>query len=427
MAYVYSNLGVVYTTQGKYNEAEKYLKIAIEKGKEMDNFQIVGQCELNLGNVEFYKGDLDRALENFEESLKISKKIEDKETEIESLANIAEVLEKEGKIKRAMKYYNDVMSGAKNVGNKYIFIYALSKIGKLHYYLAEYEKSISILNASIQDALALNLKDIYYKSSLTLIRVYMQLGFYDKSMTIFHNIPEKINIPEIESELLELKGEYYLLLRNTKEIENVIKRLKKLGKVKNNPDMLLKYYNLKIDYLMWKDDTERLGAFVQKVENIINGMNYWSREGESIFLSLAGYFLSVNDYTSALSLAEIVKKNAEESEAIEDLIDALIIEGEIYSDIKKEKEALKSFESAAQLSYKIYASLENEQKNRFFNIRKRIFPFQSAFSLYLKKGNLPLLLKFHSNVPEEISGLLLDFGNKINPDLVSQIKKYLNK
>jgi adenylate cyclase len=61
---LYSNLGICYSAIGKFELAEKYLKIALEGAKEMQAGETIGRVYMNMGNLKLAQKQYALAVEN---------------------------------------------------------------------------------------------------------------------------------------------------------------------------------------------------------------------------------------------------------------------------------------------------------------------------------------------------------------------------
>ncbi len=179
------NISGVYSSQGDYQEALKYVRLAQEtfsqaspmikasmraRGMEARFLQRLGSIAWNSGNfrealdynaqalsmaerdglkdlessirntiglVYADSGELRKSLEFFRQSREISKAIEDKEGEIVTLINIAKVIRDMGEMQEALKLLNQALDLAKAIQNKKQIASSLFNIGQLYSWLDE--------------------------------------------------------------------------------------------------------------------------------------------------------------------------------------------------------------------------------------------------------------------------------------------------
>lgn len=113
----YANLGFVYNRVGNLPKAEKYLKLSIDAGKNLDQPNAVASSLNNLGLIEKKKGNPDRALEYYFEGLKYASLRDFKIRKSELLYNISVIYFDKKEFDLAMDYFNQSLEISKENGS----------------------------------------------------------------------------------------------------------------------------------------------------------------------------------------------------------------------------------------------------------------------------------------------------------------------
>jgi tetratricopeptide (TPR) repeat protein/DNA-binding CsgD family transcriptional regulator len=115
---IYSNMGILKTAQGKFEEAAKYFEKGIEtQGKEGVENHYFMKLLINYGDLLVKQQDFDRAFEKLSRVLEISRQQSDKPFESVVLMSLGKAHEAAGKQQKAIGFYNDSYKIASETGN----------------------------------------------------------------------------------------------------------------------------------------------------------------------------------------------------------------------------------------------------------------------------------------------------------------------
>lgn len=116
---IYSNIGRCYFYQNNIEQAEKYLKMAYDSSKDVDDYREKAVVLNNLAVIYQEKGDLETSLQYHFESLNLSESYEHLEAAAMSYNNIGGIYCQYFKdsIPKGIQYLNKALSCFKNVGN----------------------------------------------------------------------------------------------------------------------------------------------------------------------------------------------------------------------------------------------------------------------------------------------------------------------
>ena len=148
---VYSNIGDVYQRQGKFDDAMKYYKKALEiAAGENKNLYNISTCQNNIGMVYMNKGNYDKALEHLEKSLEIRIEL------------------------YGQKDNNDIATSYYHIGMAYMYLQSDQKA------LDYYQKSLDIRKRIYGDMHQEVANSIYSIGFL-----YFQQGNYDAALPMY--------------------------------------------------------------------------------------------------------------------------------------------------------------------------------------------------------------------------------------------------
>lgn len=366
IAKAYYFKGIYHVYAGSVAKGETWLETAKKIGKNIHNKELMVDCLLELGEVNYNKGMFDKALNLFFEASKMSKVIKYKQGEAAALNYIGKYHHSKGNFKRSHNYYMEALHIASTVKDVDHIIYIKNNLGKHYETLALYEKAMS------------QYTEVYKMLDQTSNKVL-------KATTFNHlgNIYEKIND-------YDLALHYHLnALQHRKEIkylEGIAKSEKNIGEIyekQNKLDTALLYYQnsyhrckgigykkgmIKSLYLSGnvnrkKGQLEEAETLYMKAIELSEEIGYEKGNLYS-YLNISKLYLARNNHQLARNYLE---KGINLSES-DDLTGIAI---EFYDAMHQLLTSLNDYEHALEY-YKLYADtrddLLNEEKNR--NIEK---------------------------------------------------------
>ena len=123
----------------------------------------------NIGAIYDSQGKLDEALKYYTESLELYKKVGNPSDIALSLNNIGFIYDNQGKLDEALKYYTESLELRRKVGNPSDIALSLNNIGYCYYVLKSFNKAVQYLNECIiyLDSVRLGFGDVEAKQNLT--------------------------------------------------------------------------------------------------------------------------------------------------------------------------------------------------------------------------------------------------------------------
>ncbi|GAI36357.1 unnamed protein product, partial [marine sediment metagenome] len=131
--------GNCYRILGKLSMAENYFKDALKISERRDLQEIYKEDLIltraatlgNIGLIYGDKGDLDKALEHYQEALKICREIGYKRGEANGLGNIGNVYIDKGDLDKALEHYQEALKIHRGIGDKVGEANGLGNIGNV--------------------------------------------------------------------------------------------------------------------------------------------------------------------------------------------------------------------------------------------------------------------------------------------------------
>ncbi|MGD8545356.1 MAG: tetratricopeptide repeat protein [Candidatus Bathyarchaeota archaeon] len=193
--------GIIYWYRGELNQALEHYQQSLKIKEELGNRKGIADSLNNLGLVYWSKGELNQALEHYQQSLKINKEIGNKKGIAVLLNNLGNVYRLRGELNQALEHYQQSLTISEKLGDKQDITKSLNNLGtiyrlkgELNQALEHYQQSLTIsekLGNKHDIALALNnLGDVYdLKGELN-----QALEYHQQSLKINKEIGNRLHI-----------------------------------------------------------------------------------------------------------------------------------------------------------------------------------------------------------------------------------------
>ena len=207
----------------------------------------------NIGIVHADKGDLDTALDHFNNSFAIREELGYKQGMGASLHNIGYVHYNKGDLDTALEYYDRALKIQEELGDKAGMGFSLHNIGRVHYNKGDYKKAEDYLEKALSIQKEIGLKGLELITTPYLYLSYKHLGkdYYEKQI---HNV-----IKDAENIEFELNLRLYQLLENKSYLETAYKQVQE--KASEMEEELLKKF---LSYLIPKAIVEEYNKVFKK-------------------------------------------------------------------------------------------------------------------------------------------------------------------
>lgn len=205
----------------------------------------IGLYKNVVGVIYHNKGEIDIALEFYQESLRLREQVKNPEDIAISLNNIGAVYEHRGEYNLALDYFRRSLSISESIDNPEGIAYALNNIGNVHTYLGEidvalelFERSLvvkeTIGNAYDISGTLHNLGAIYFNQGKDITRA---LEYFERSLELKNSIGNDLYTSSTLYDLINV----YLDLKHSEKARTHLKRLEQLNNNRDNKVIHLFY------------------------------------------------------------------------------------------------------------------------------------------------------------------------------------------
>ncbi|WP_442923053.1 CHAT domain-containing protein [Microcoleus sp. A006_D1] len=328
----------------KYEEALKLYREAGDRGGEANTLK-------NIGNVYYYLGEKQKALEYYNQSLPLSRAVGDAKREAATLNNIGIVYYYLGEKQKALEYYNQSLPLSRAVGDRSGEANTLINIGRVYSDLGEKQKALEYLgqslllyravgdrsgeantlskNGNIYKGLGEKQKALeYYNQSLLLYRAVGDRSGEANTLTDIGNI--YIGLGE-KQKALEYLGQSLLLYRAVGDRSGEANTLINIGSVYSQlgeKQKALEYYNQSLPLSRAVGDR--------------SGEAYSLTNIGSVYYDLGEKQKALEYYNQSLPLSRAVGDRGEEARTLLNL-------GSFYSELGEKQKALDYYNQSLPL------------------------------------------------------------------------------
>ncbi|CAK8717769.1 hypothetical protein GCAAIG_07220 [Candidatus Electronema halotolerans] len=135
--------------QGYWAENMAVVEMNLNAARQQGARRNESMCLNNLGYICGRRGEHEKALMWYEQSLEIDRELEDRQGEGLTLNNIAEIYQQQGNHKLALKYYEQDLTICRKGGDRKGEGIVLNNIGRLYYEQGDYETALTYYNLDI--------------------------------------------------------------------------------------------------------------------------------------------------------------------------------------------------------------------------------------------------------------------------------------
>ncbi|MDM8524897.1 tetratricopeptide repeat protein, partial [Desulfococcaceae bacterium HSG8] len=136
------NLGNAYSDLGQVEKAIEYYEQALAISREIGHRQGEGNRLGNLGLAYSSLGQVEKAIEYYEQALAISREIGHRQGEGSHLGNLGNAYRSLGQVEKAIEYYEQALAISREIGHRQMEGSALGNLGLAYSDLGQVEKAI---------------------------------------------------------------------------------------------------------------------------------------------------------------------------------------------------------------------------------------------------------------------------------------------
>lgn len=166
---IFNNIGIVYSTNGKYELAEEYFNKALTINKKRNESDKIAINLINLGNIKDETRDFKKATEYYTQALEIFTEIKDTINISAVLNNIGNIYYNEDNFNEARTFYKEAITLIENQSVHIYLPFFKLNYGKTLYQFEEYHAALN----NIQNALD---SFLIYKNTDKIIECYNWLA-----------------------------------------------------------------------------------------------------------------------------------------------------------------------------------------------------------------------------------------------------------
>lgn len=295
--------------RGKFEEAkinmEKLLDLSLKNNLDKN----LGNIFNMLGLIEYYMGDMEKALSRYKDSIQAFQRVDDLINSTKPINNIANIYTQYGEDEKAMEYYEKGLKIVEKYGISNLRLIFLNNIGSIYMGLYQYEKATDYIEKARVLAIEIEEVNLEFLTNMNLSMIYFLTGDYEQGYNYYFMLKESYNEKDYSFEVVSyysnfLSEFYYIFGQWEKALEYselAIKNCKEFSineyMASKTRNILIKYYK---DNIYDKDSIEELRA-EYRVENI-------NLDRRNALLHLAFISFFERDYKYAI---DILKEDGE--------------------------------------------------------------------------------------------------------------------
>ncbi|MGC8585534.1 MAG: tetratricopeptide repeat protein [Thermoplasmata archaeon] len=260
----------------KYDEAKKILVGIKDLAK--NNYSILSRIDRLIGNILFYKNELDKALDFYMESLKLDEVNNDVQDQISNMNNMAIVYSQKADLEKALELYLKALKIAEKYWLPLNIITLYDNLGIVYLTEIKVDVAMEYLEKGYRYSIFLKKYDKSVLPFIFLFDIYIKKGNPGKALEYVNEMMKYIDFIEVEEEKLQiliLKALINKIIfnRNDEDIQKYSELLKKsedpyyqtYGEISL---ITYKFYSLNFD-----ESYEAFKNFIEKY-NLFSDENY---------------------------------------------------------------------------------------------------------------------------------------------------------
>lgn len=179
------SLGTIYGQSGDYAASARYLNGALEKTKSGPDDDLIGAITNNLGNVYRRRGQYDLALAAYLRALALNESTKREEPIARSFNNLGVLYQEQGDFRQAIDYYLRSLAIKERTGPPEEVILTLGNVGAVYALQGNQPQAIDYMERALSNAEKINNVRLMIGIGANLGRVLMQAERYPESEARF--------------------------------------------------------------------------------------------------------------------------------------------------------------------------------------------------------------------------------------------------
>jgi tetratricopeptide (TPR) repeat protein len=297
---------------GQLNEAEKYLKEAIDVCRKIRNKRGEGPALGFLGLGHIVMGDLETGIKEAKESREIAREIGNQFLLVSSFHWSLLGHGSRGDYDKAFKALENLSKGANEIGSKHLIAMVPNHYGWLYRELCNFEKAVIHDTNGLDVSRRLEDPECEFYNLLNLIGGHIGLGDYDKAQHYLNEVQDKRDLqrysdrcPKTDLHLSRYTSELSLLKENHSKAMEFAEDTLARGQSHPSKKYIAMGWKLKGDVLMALESIGEATECFEKARDVSDQMGYPPLMWKTRF-SLAQIYNQQGNYDAAKkSLAEV--------------------------------------------------------------------------------------------------------------------------
>jgi tetratricopeptide (TPR) repeat protein/serine phosphatase RsbU (regulator of sigma subunit) len=200
-----NNLGGIYFNKGDYNKALDYFNQSLKVKKKIGDKRGVSMAHTNIGSVYKERGNYIKALEHYAKALKIEEERGDKQGAAGTLNNIGMLYQNQEEFESALDYFTRSCNLYKEINTKRGIAITLNNMGGINRSMGNIEKARELFKQSLKIREEINDKKGISGSLVSIGISYQNDGDYDTAIDYFN---KSVKISADVGNKIELSNAY---------------------------------------------------------------------------------------------------------------------------------------------------------------------------------------------------------------------------
>jgi serine phosphatase RsbU (regulator of sigma subunit) len=277
-AYCLNNIGFVHENKGENQKALKNYLQSLKILEEVNNKEGIAIALNNIGVLYNNLGDISQSLLYYDKGLKIMEELGDKNSIAACLNNIGYIYNYQGNLKEALTYFIKCLKIWKEIGNKNGLAYSLNNIGVIYKNLGESKKAMDYFMQSLKIREKIGDKRGIAESLNSIGAIYEQkndivtaINYFKKSLNIREEIEDFNGIAKC---YYNISAVYFKEKKYNEAIEFISKSLRlsaKIGypaNIRNAANLLSQAYKATGNYKLALENHELYIKMRDSINNI---------------------------------------------------------------------------------------------------------------------------------------------------------------
>lgn len=201
---------------GKFDEVKSNMRELLETSLNNGLDKHLGNIFNLMGLSEYYIGNLDKAIINYEKSIECFKQTEDFIDSTKPMNNIANIYSQHGEISKAMEYYEEGLNIVERYGVLNAKLFFLNNIGSIYVMIHDYEKAKKYIEEARTTAIEVEDANVEFLTNINLGLIHLYIGDYEQSYNYYTVLNEKYSSNkgfsyEVTSYYYNFLGEFYYI------------------------------------------------------------------------------------------------------------------------------------------------------------------------------------------------------------------------